>query len=622
MNQSERSERTMNIKVAQVIGLNTDQKAAQVISSVREEEAVFAVLQLSCDDAFTKGRLALSELSDFYFESQGSSAEKLEATFVEAKKKLSSEGDFDLLLACISGKALYLIGWGQIEAHLKRLGKLSPLLSIGQPSQIISGFLQIGDRILLSTSSLVAFLGEDLEKSLDLPIDSFEEEISSQIAKPSEEGGPKQSSLAGLALEIDSEGEEVDIEPLPNQEQYEPAMQDAEPDFQKSAIIQNIVSKLGMFVGRAGSYFPKGGRGRLILALSLVVIIGAGVGLQYKSSRDKEKAAQFSQNLVSAKDEFTAAKGLSSLNPQEAKAKLDSAKQKVAQALSLNPKSQEAQDLQKQIENESGAILQESTASSFPEFLDLELIKKEFKAQILSLSAGKLLVLDPDTKTLVLIDIEKKSQDIISGKDDLGDAKYASLNGGLAFVYSLNKGLLRVDSTNKKITEVAKIDKEWGQITDIVGFASNVYLLDSVKNQVWKYLPTTEGYSDKREYLNEGVKTDFAGAIRMQIESSVYILKRGGEIMRFTRGDKDHFSLGGLDRGIKDPKSFFISSDTDNLYVLDSGNSRLLILTKTGEYKGQISGDKFGTSSDLVVDEKGKKVYLLEGSKIYSADLK
>ena len=47
-----------------------------------------------------------------------------------------------------------------------------------------------------------------------------------------------------------------------------------------------------------------------------------------------------------------------------------------------------------------------------------------------------------------------------------------------------------------------------------------------------------------------------------------------------------------------------------------------MTLTKTGAYKGQISGDKFATATDLVVDEKNKKVYLLEGSKIFQVELK
>ena len=81
-------------------------------------------------------------------------------------------------------------------------------------------------------------------------------------------------------------------------------------------------------------------------------------------------------------------------------------------------------------------------------------------------------------------------------------------------------------------------------------------------------------------------------------------------------------SYSGLDKGVKDPKSFFVSSDTDDLYLLDSGNLRLLVLSKIGVYKKQISGEKFAQITDLVVDEKEKKIYLLEGGKIYSVDLK
>ena len=210
----------------------------------------------------------------------------------------------------------------------------------------------------------------------------------------------------------------------------------------------------------------------------------------------------------------------------------------------------------------------------------------------------------------------------MAGSDQLGEGVMASLNGGLAFVYSKDKGILKIDSTNQKVSTVAKKDDDWGNIQDLYGFAGNIYLLDSTKHQIWKYLPTSDGYSDKREYLTKDTKVDFSNVLRMQIESSVYILKQGGEILRFTRGEKDNFSLGGLPSGVKDPKSLFVSSDTDNLYLLDSGNSRLLILTKIGGYKGQITGKKFAEASDLVVDEKDKKVYLLDGSKIFQVDLK
>lgn len=613
----------MKLKIAQVVGLNTDQKAAQVTFQERDEETFLAVLSLSCDDAFTKGRQFLSEISDFYFDLEGQTSEKLNTTFQEASQKLSQQGEFDLLLAAIQGKVLYLTAKGEVDCYLKRDGKLSSLLVVGSQGQLISGFLSDGDRIFLATKSLVNFLAEHLASTLDMPAEALEEEVSTRI------GSSDQQALGLAGLILDVEQKEMEIPNISDEEkllQEEPALQVLKSNLITSLINSRILKNSLTFFKRV---FPKSGRGRLILAVVLLLIISAGVFMQYKQIQTNLKQQEINKYLSAARDDFQSAKGLATLNPVEAKLKLDSAKQNVTKALNLNPKNEEALSLQKQMGDEESTILKQSIAFEFPLFLDLDLVKKDFHAQNLSLSSGKLSLLDPQSKSLILVDVSKKSHNILAGQKQLGDASLASLNGNLVFSYSLDKGVVRTDVTTQKQTEVSSVDKEWGTIIDIAGFASNVYLLDSGKKdnapsggQIWKYVPTASGYSDRQEYLKKGVSLDFAGSLRMQIESSIYVLKTNGEMLRFTRGEKDNFSYSGLDKGVKDPKSFFVSSDTDDLYILDSGNSRVLILTKTGGYKGQISGEKFKSVTDLVVDEKGKKVYLLEGSKIYMVDLK
>lgn len=619
----------MKLNIAQVIGLNTDQKAAQVISDFRDSDnSFFAVLDLSSDDAFTKGRQILAELNDFYFDFEGSPSEKLQATFEQIQKKLEGS-EFSVLLSAISGKVLYLISQGGVEVYLKRAENVSSLLSVGAPNQLISGFLQEGDRLLLSTSSLTSFLDKDLSQCFNLPIANFEEDITDRIGvDPSQyEGNLEKQGLAALAIEIEIEKQTETInisqDNIPNLKEND----------SQSLPLSAGLEKFWQIISNQKRYFPKSGKGRLFLAALLIVVISLGVGFKIKSSKDAQKRAQFNQALQQAKDDFNKAKGLATLNPAEAKSKLDSAKSKANQALTLKPKDNEALALKKQIEQDSDSILQQFKLADFPLFLDLDLVKKNFRATQMSLSNGKFLLFDPAVKTLISIDIAKKSPQILAGSEQLGDAGYFSLNGPLAFIYSKDKGILKVDVTNQKITTVAKKDSDLGDIKDIYGFGGNIYLLDKgnppVGAMIWKYLPvrqaglaTADGYSDKREYLSKNVKGDFADSLRMQIESSVYILKKDGSMLRFTRGDKDNFSYGGLDKGVKDPKSFFVSSDTDNLYLLDSGNSRVLILNKTGGYKGTISGEKLAQISDLAVDEKGKKVYLLDGSKIYQVDLK
>ena len=606
----------MKLNIAQVIGLNTDQKAAQVTSSERDGNSFFAVLSLTCDDAFTKGRQVLSELEDFYFESEGTVAEKLDAAFAEAQKKLSEQvTDWDLVLAAVSGKVLYLIGKGEVDVYLKRSDKISSLLKVASV-QLVSGFINAGDKLVFSTRSLTAFLGSDFTKCLELPLESFEEEVQGKIgASELEEKG-----VAALAVEISEEN--VEISPVSKQKEEDETLQQEVSDSpgKIKAVFGAFFKKIIWGFSQLKTYFPKSGRGRLAIAIVLIVIALAGAGYKYKVNKDSEKLLQFNQIFASAKEDFEGAKGLASLNPAEAKKRLESAKDKVSKALVLAPKDQEANNFKNTLENESSSILQAAEVSNFPEFLDMDLVKKDFRAVSMSLSKDKLLLLDPGTKTLVVVDMAKKSNQILAGSDGLGEAVFASLNGSFAFVFSKDKGIIRVDSAKQKATTVSKADKDWEEIKDIYGFAGNIYLLDS--GQIWKYLPAADGYSDKREYLTKGTKADLANAIRMQIESSVYVLKSDGEILRFTKGDKDNFSYDGLPSPVKSPKSLFVSSDTDNLYLLDSGNSRLLILTKTGGYKGQMMGSGFGSATDLVVDEKGKKVYLLERSKIYSVELK
>lgn len=616
----------MRFKTVKVLGLNTDQQAAQAISAATEDGYLFfGVVSLVGDDAFTKGRQLLNDLSDAYLDpaSAGieeiSNSERLTKVFSLARNKVSEVEKFDLLLAVVSSKVLYIISEGEVDVFLKRFETLSSLIKVGGSSGLISGFLQEGDRVLFATNSLVSFLGENLKHSIEMPLDSWEEDITSKLAVE----GSESEGLAGLLLSVEDEqptqipktgGSVSELESRPQEDEFNLSDILSRPEPASKRRLPSIKLNFKKLI-------PGSGKARLVLALVLLLVILGATGYKYKSNKEAQKNVQFSAFMQQARDNLSAAQSLQTLSPQDVKSKLDLAKNEVDAALAIKPGDGSALQLKKDIQQNGASVLQQYN-TSFTNFLDLNLIKQGFSADKFTLSGSSLLLLDNSSKSLVVVDINKKSNQVLAGADQLGSASLASINGSFAFVYSLDKGVLRIDSSNKKVTAVAKNDKEVDNVSDLTGFGSNVYLLSSGKNQIWKYTPTSSGYSDKIAYLTSGTKADFNRALRMQIESSVYVLKKGGEISRFTKGAADNFSLSGLDKGVKDPKSIFISSDTDNLYILDSGNSRLVVVTKIGAYKAQYQGDRFGTASDLVVDEKGKKVYLLDGNKIYTMDLK
>src|SRR3989338_341760 len=148
----------MKFQFAKAVGLNTDRHATQIIVTPDGENDIFiGLLDLTSEDAFTKGRQILSDLSDAYIEKpevEIRAGEKLKEIFDKALENLKAQ-EFSIILAVVTGKALYIIGQGEILCFLRRLDKISTLEC---PSgQIVSGFLQEGDRIFFATKNLTDY---------------------------------------------------------------------------------------------------------------------------------------------------------------------------------------------------------------------------------------------------------------------------------------------------------------------------------------------------------------------------------------------------------------------------------------------------------------------------------
>lgn len=112
-------------------------------------------------------------------------------------------------------------------------------------------------------------------------------------------------------------------------------------------------------------------------------------------------------------------------------------------------------------------------------------------------------------------------------------------------------------------------------------------------------------------YLKEGA--DISGAVDFTIDGSVYILFKNS-ISKFTQGVQKPFSNIGL--AFSDRAKIFTDLNVKNIYILDPGQNRLIVLDKNGSVKAQYTSDKFSDLKDFVVDEANKTVYILNGSEL------
>jgi hypothetical protein len=617
------------LKTTKVVGLNSDTAAALALVCQNQapsdfektsldspRQSFYLIIYCECEDAFVKVRQTLAEAQSAFYLSDKSVPERLQESLEAIKQNLSDVENLQILLASTEDtepSVLYLLTQGQfLSAHLIRDHKMMNLIDPADSSQLVSGLLKEGDRIVLLTQSLKELLGESWEIINHLPIENVEDEVLLRL--PTDRVNPTTAIIIEKeiekveALEFEVKSEEKKISP---REFYLPKINIGDYLIAFFKTIKVIFTKVFLSSPKRVAFLG-------------VILVIAAIGLKVFSShlqQENQISDSFKSNYNKAAESYQKALTLKDSDSQNASASLISAQNSLKQALKIKPYDSQALDLQKKIGENTGGILKIYPVKELKPWLDLDLVKKGMTAQQLSLSRGEMLVLDTSKNTAVLISTDTKSNQILAGAKELGESKLASLNSTVGWVLSEDKGLVKIDTVKESASVVIK-PGDWGKIADIFGFAGNIYLLDTNKNQIWKYLPVENGYSDKREYFAKETKVDLSKVKKMQIDSSIWLLKDNGEVLKYTQGVEDSFFLKNLDRQLQDPKSIFISDQTENLYILDNGNKRLVVFDKEGNYRYQYTSDSLANVTDLAVDEQAKKIYLLEGSKIFQLDVK
>lgn len=674
------------INYSKVLAANTDFLTAQSfvflkdsINQKNTQLCLAVVISATGEDVFLKVKQAVNKFSDRFFESDLAVSEKFDQAYKFLQQELQGVQSLQIALSLWQENVLYLQSWGEHKGYLLRDNSLTDLTSDVEGSQLISGFLKDNDKLLLITTPGIDIEDENLAKDkweektiyrfLNLPLDALEEDVLSFLHQSG-----KNMPIAAVLMENDpliqpitvnssiASGPEVEIADQVNatpeeSEVFIPPIQKISlQSYNDDRIIPKkklLIPKLpvnplkfkNIFIKRkslkdSSLYSPEKfdssrpniklkilrPRGHKFIGFSVVMLtVFFAVGfLTYKNwQSNQEKQVQTAALINSAKNQYNEAVLLKDQDAFRSQEKLKEAQKTVEVLLKKDPENSEGKNLQQQIEQNSADILKAYEITDWPIFLSLNLIKDNFNAQRLSFSVGKFLLLDTNAKSLVAVDIAKKTPEILAGEPQMGDVQYASLNGSNAFVYSPDKGVLKIElGTTSKPVVVSSPDKDWGEVADIFGFGGGIYLMDSGKNQIYKYLPITSGYSEKINYLKDGQVADFIGAKRLFIDYSVWTLEPGPEITKYTGGEEDNFSVGGLEESLVNVVSIFVPEEQDAVYLLDADNSRIVVLKKTGQYLAQYKGEKFKTATDFVIDEENKKIYLLENNVIYQLDLR
>jgi len=165
----------------------------------------------------------------------------------------------------------------------------------------------------------------------------------------------------------------------------------------------------------------------------------------------------------------------------------------------------------------------------------------------------------------------------------------------------------------------------WMKGKDIESFLRYLYLLVPEKNQIFKYERLSGRYGPAIEY---NVNGDLSRAIDMAVDTHIYVLREGGNVVKLLRGESQPFTIRRLPDGALKTATKIFKVPNGNLYFLDPPQARVIVVsdnptTNDINYLRQyvVEGERVGELRDLYVDPTEARLYLLDEKRIHVIDL-
>lgn len=595
-----------DIWFAKIVGTPTPMSWSQIYNA----GSLFAILALFYKEIpegevpilSAIGKDVFSSLEEEYFTLESKGFNEIKEAVEKSLEKIPDSITPSFLVAAIPpGKdnLVYLYNFGRCSALLKRGEKMGILLDNNEQLQSASGMFENNDTLVLQTEDFSQKISSDmLASSVHLPPNDIVDMFSAKIHQDSD------GKEAALILTYHTkEAPPVDIAPLTSNEEKisnEPTKEEEQSNYpfpsyelprQKPSMnmssVKSALTTIASLLQKMPVKFPRLGLSHskkitLTIAVVLVFAVITTAFLTISKQQENKRQEEVSKILSEAEKKYNEGSALVTLSRdlaredfEEARVILEAGKKK----FSRNSKED------KQLDNLLSRVKESLSASSD---------SMSVKAEEVSLLTS------PVLSTIV-------SQSAILATSDTSLVYYLTKNG----IFSIDK------MGKNKVTRITNTDT-WKNAGGLGLFGQNIYVLDKDSDQIYKFVPKDDKFVQS-DYL--GGETDLSNAQSLSIDSSIWVLFKDGSIKKFTKGKQDSFAVTNLPTPFSNPTRITTSADMTNLYILDNGNGRIVVLNKTGSYLSQYQSEIIKKAQDFEVREKDKVAYVLAGGKLYKIPL-
>lgn len=491
------------------------------------------------------------------------------ASLTNIKQNITLNDDFknsEFVLAIISHGLLYALVGGGASFWVIRGGKTMPLLkTLASTSSIVSGHVQESDVFEVETSTSK----ESFQQSKQ-PV--FHEEAVSY------------SHNLSLKHKV---AEKID------------------------ALLAKLPER--KIIVHGDDYPNKRSKKASLIGVALLIILAISIYLGVNRRDENLARSEYEPMLFSAIHNYEEALELAPLSRSRARELILESRSAVKELKDQGVKDERLAKLEQDISSHLGDIagIYDTPAEVF---LDLSIISSGFSATDISWSEGMLRVLDTESRRLAGVEVSNKRTNVISGPDYLPDAIMSASYADRSFILSS-------DGIREVTDDVELLIKPDGWNPDnvlIYAFAGNMYVLDKDNDQIWRYQGVRGGFLEKEAWLGEGFTRDTSEASFFVIDGAIWTVSNSGQFKVYSLGAPAAFSITNETMPFAEISGFYTDEESEYLYVLDKGNSRIAVLEKSGVYVSEYMSPELANATDLVVDEENGLILFLADSKLYA----
>ncbi len=348
-----------------------------------------------------------------------------------------------------------------------------------------------------------------------------------------------------------------------------------------------------------------------LIGIFLLLILGVSVYFGVQRRADNVRRSEYEPKLAQAEHDLGEAKELAVISQARARELILRARSTAKELKTQGVEDERLNGLLSELSKYAGDIagIYESSASLF---FDLTIAASAFEGADLALSGGELRILDSKGRRLVGLEVEGKRTEVIAGPDYIPDALAAAAYEGRSFILS-SDGIREVTEDTELVVKA-----EWeAQEVLVDAFAGNLYVLDKVENQIWRYQGVSGGFLEKDEWFGEGFTRDVSEAVAWAIDGSIWTISREGTFKVYSMGAPGSFSVTGNPESFGDIVDIYTSDQSKYVYLLDRARAVVSIIQKNGDYVGEYVAPELAGATRLVVDEASRSILFLADSKLY-----